>query len=367
LRPVKVSCFLQYLIGCFPENLYPAAYWNARPEPIIRPSATVISIKRYLQADRETENALLRLAQLLIEGVARSAAEGLPVESPSLHESTRQVLAALESGAPPEELLGHAARAMDALKQHNQEVVEYLRRPVAELQLKVKLLTAAITAVSSTSDATIGRLRQIKGQLLSTVGAREIQSLKVHLSECLDGVLAEAQRQRDASDRAAEHLNRSAVQPLNSPGAGGPATDPATGLPARGRAEEAIAQACQDEAPAFVVVMAINQLQNLNRSFGVQVGDAILQRFVAVVREQLPAIDQLFRWSGPTIVSLVRRRSAHEVRGAIQPILARNLGHTVNTFSGDVHVPISSRWIVLPLMASPRLLFHKIDSFAGSE
>jgi len=75
----------------------------------------------------------------------------------------------------------------------------------------------------------------------------------------------------------------------------------------------------------------------------------------------------LFRWSGPTIVSLVRRRNAHEVRAAIQPILARNLGHTVSTLSGDVHVPISSRWIVLPLMASPRLLFHKIDGFAASD
>jgi GGDEF domain-containing protein len=276
-------------------------------------------------------------------------------------------MAALESGAPPGELLEHAARAMNALKQHNQEVLECLRRPVVELQLKVKLLTAAITSISSASDATISRLRQIKGQLVSTVSAREIHSLKIRLSECLDGVLAEAERQRKESDRAAEDLNRSAVEPLNRAGTRDLATDPATGFPPRDWAEEAIARACQDEAPAFVVVMAINQLQTLNRSFGVHIGDAILQRFAAVVREQLPAIDQLFRWSGPTVVSLVRRRSAHEVRGAIQPILARSLGYKLSTFGGDVHVPISSRWIVLPLMASPRLLFHKIDSFASSE
>jgi hypothetical protein len=329
----------------------------------------LISIRKYLQAARETESASFRLAQMLIEGVACTAVEGEPGDSAPLHESTRQVLAALESGAPAAALLGLAAQAMDTLKRHNQEVLEGLRRPVLELRLKVKLLTAAITAISSTSDATISRLRQIKGQLLSTVGAREINSLKIHLSECLDGVLVEAERQREESDRAAVYLNRSAIQPLNPPGAGHPVpvADPATGLPTRDRAEEAIAQACQDEAPAFVVVMAINQLQTLNRSFGIQVGNAILQRFAQVVRDQLPAIDQLFRWSGPTIVSLVRRRSAHEVRAAIQPILARNLGHTVSTLSGDVHVPISSRWVVLPLMASPRLLFHKIDSFAASD
>jgi GGDEF domain-containing protein len=318
-----------------------------------------------MQVGRETENPLLRLTQLLIEGVAGNAVEG--AESAALNESTQQVLAALESGARPAELLEHAARAMDALKQHNQEALENLRRPLVELQLKVKLLTAAITAISSTSDATIGRLRQIKGQLLSTFSAREIHSLKAQLCECLDGVILEAERQREESDRAAEHLNRSAIQPSNPPSGGDPATDPATGFPARDRAEEAIARACQDEAPAFVVVMAINQLQTVNRSFGVHVGDAILERFAAVVREQLPAIDQLFRWSGPVIVGLVRRRGAHEVRSAIQPILARNLGYKVSTFSGDVHVPISSRWIVLPLMVSPRLLFHKIDNFAASE
>lgn len=323
----------------------------------------MISIRRYLQAERETENPLLHLVQLLIDGVERQAAEGPPGGSARLRECTHRLRAAVESGSPPDELPEHAARAMDALKQHHQELMESLQRPVAELQAKVKLLTAAITAVSSSSDENISRLRQIKGQLLGPMNVREIHLLRTHLSECLDGVLAEAERQRAESDRAAEELHLSASRPARPPDSG----DPVAGLPARDRAEDTIAQACQDEAPAFVVVMAINQFETLNRNFGREAADAILQRFSAFAREQLPAIDQLFHWNGPTIVSLVRRRSAHEVRGTIQPLLARKLTHTVNTSSGDVHVPISARWIVLPLMASPRLLFHKIDSFASSE
>ncbi len=332
----------------------------------------MISFKPYLQGDRKNEKALIQVAELLIDGIEKHAVESASGESARLGESMRQVLSAIESGTscPPEELVGHTTRAMDALQQYNQNAVEYLRRPIAELQAKVKILTAAITAVSSTSEENIGRLRQIRGQLLSTVGVKEIHLLRTHLAECLDGVLAEAQRQRTESDRAAEQLNRSASQPLRASAGGDPAlpaTDPATGLPTREWAEDVIAKACQDEAPAFVVVMAINQAQTLNRNFGAEFSDVILQRFAAFVREQLPPIDQLFRWSGPTIVSLVRRTSPHEVRGAIQPLLAKKLGHTVSTVTGDVHVPISARWTVLPLMASPRLLFHKIDNFAISE
>ena len=336
----------------------------------------MISIRKYLQtdreADRETENVLLQLARLLIEGIECHAVGGAPGELEHLRASTQQILAALVSDSPPlqpGELLGFGMCVVDALKQHNENVVEYLRAPIAELQAKVKLLTAAITDVSSTSAENIARLRQIKARLLPTIGVKDIHLLKMHLSECLDGVLVEAERQRAESGRAAERLHRAASQPLNSPGTVEQLStvDPATGFLIRDRAEEVIAQACQDDAPAFVVVMALNQVQTLNRNFGAQLGEVILQRFAAFIRVQLPPIDQLFRWTGPTIVSLVRRRSAQEVRAAIQPLLARKLGYAMNTGTGDVHVPISSRWIVLPLMASPRLLFHKIDGFASSE
>jgi GGDEF domain-containing protein len=219
--------------------------------------------------------------------------------------------------------------------------------------------------VSSSSSENIRRLQEMKGKLLSTVDVKEVRSLRDRMSTYLDGVLAEAQRQRSELDRAAEHLNRPS-QPLNAPGFAGeaPITDTATGLPARAQAEEAIAQCCQDEAAAFVAIMVINQVQTLNRSLGGQSGDLILQRFATFVRQELPGIDQVFRWSGPTIVALLRRRTALDVRSVIEPLLLQRL--TVRIANPDMQVPISARWTVLPLMASPRLLFHKMDSFAGA-
>ena len=145
--------------------------------------------------------------------------------------------------------------------------------------------------------------------------------------------------------------------------AGEPPVDAATGLPTRAQAEEAIAQCCQDEVGVFVAIMVINQVETLNRSLGGHSGDVILQRFAGFVREQLPRIDRVFRWSGPTVVALLRRRSAPDVRSVIEPLLLQRL--TVRIGNPDVQVPISARWTVLPLMASPRLLFRKMDVFAG--
>jgi len=193
---------------------------------------------------------------------------------------------------------------------------------------------------------------------------KQIYSVKERLSQCLDSVLVEAERQHSAAARAAEQVNRPTQRPTVPSDAGeAPAPDAATGLPARAQAEEAIAQCCQDEAAAFVAIMVINQVETLNRSLGGQSGDVILQRFAGFVRQELPSIDQVFRWSGPTVVALLRRRSALEVRSVIGPLLLQRL--TVKIVNPDVQVPVSARWTVLPLMASPRLLFHKMDVFAG--
>jgi GGDEF domain-containing protein len=328
----------------------------------------VISIRRYLQADQKTGATLLPLVQLLIEGIEKHSVEGAPGELAHLRESTQRMLDALDSGAPLTELLDLGASAIDALKQHNLHVVEYLRGKDVELQAKVRLLTDCITSVSSSSSENMRRLGQIKSQLLSTLDVKQIYSVRERLSRCLDSVLVEAERQRSEVDRATEQLNRPS-QRLNVPGDDGadageaPTADAATGLPARAQAENAIAQCCQDEGAAFVAIMVINQVETLNRSLGGQSGDVILQRFAGFVRQQLPSIDQVFRWSGPTVVALLRRRSAREVRSVIEPLLLQRL--TVKIVNPDVQVPVSARWTVLPLMASPRLLFQKMDVFAG--
>jgi GGDEF domain-containing protein len=330
----------------------------------------VISIRKYLLADRQAEAALIQLVQLLVEGVERHLVEGAPGDAARLRESTQALLASLEAGADPRDMLALGTQAMSALKQNNERAADFLRRPVAELQAKVKILTAAVTAVSGASQENIRHLQQIKTKLLSSMDVRDIRTLRTQLSECLDGVLNAAESQR-AETEAASHQLKSALRASANPGETADAEadlDPASGLPSRTRAEETIALACQEETMAFVIVMAINRLEAVTRSFGDQVGNMVLNRFATFVRGQLPAGDRLFRWGGPALVALVEGPETLDgVRNATAALLAQTIEHAVFTGTGEVKLPISSRWTVLPVMTSPRLLFTKMDSFAGFE
>lgn len=314
----------------------------------------MVSIGHYVLADSQTEGTLMQVVKMLLDGIERHAVKSSPDELARLHDSIQRVLVTLSRRAPPEALFDQTTGAIDALKQYNEHAV-------ADLELKVKLLTDAIASVSSTSHENIRRLQQIKNQMSTSLGVKEIRSLRMLLSECVDGVLAEAEHQRAKTDLAGEQLNRAQRPNLpDSPAA----IDPTTGFEIRVRAEEVFAQACQDECTIFVVVMVINQTQNVNRTLGREVGDAMLQRFAAFMREHLPAVDQLFRWSGPTVVAMMRRRNMLAVRAAIEPLIAQRL-----TVKGpiDVQVPITTRWTVLPLMQPSQLLFQKIDTFADAE
>jgi GGDEF domain-containing protein len=326
----------------------------------------VISIRKYLQADRQAEESLAQLCRVLLAGMEQSAAQSESAESTRVLESTQSVLAGMDAGVPTAELLENASRTVAAFQQHHCHVVEQAQWPVADLRAQVKVLTAAITEVSSSSHENIRRLQQIKDKVLSVMDVKELRTLRSRLGECLDSILVAAEHQRAETARAVEQVNRSllpAVQPSGAPDAQEP-VDPATGLPPRAHAEDAIAQACQNGIPAFVVLMVVNRVHALNQSFGDDLGDGILKRFSGFVRQQLPVVDQVFRWTGPALAVLVRRNSTVDtVRAEIDSLLAQKLEHTLTTISRTVQIPISARWTVMPLVASPRLLFHKMDSF----
>ena len=123
------------------------------------------------------------LARILLEGLKHSLIETEPGDPARLRASFQEVLDSLQSGAPCAQLLSSAAQAMDALKVHNDHVVEAMRRPTIELQAKVKFLTDAITAISSSSAENIRRLRGIKGQMMSSMDLKDIRSLRVQLGD----------------------------------------------------------------------------------------------------------------------------------------------------------------------------------------
>jgi diguanylate cyclase (GGDEF)-like protein len=324
----------------------------------------VISLKKFL-ADNETEASLMRMVKLLLQGIALHSMEGDPVDRARFRDSIDRVERRLDEDIAPPELLVLSGSALQALEDYNRRTNRYLRQQSVEFQTMVKMLTSTVSAITAAGDANVRQLQEIEKQVEAATEIEDVRQIKGRLSDCLDGIRRETERQRSETARAAEDLMRG----LQSAQAGSStdsstAPDPVTGLPPRKRAEEAFAQASKDEAQAYVMAVVIDRIQILNTRFGYEVGDEIMRYFAGFLKSQLQPKDLLFRWTGPTLAGLLFRANRLErVRDDIGRIMELKYEHTVRTASRTILLPISVRWALFPMMASPRLLTQKIENF----
>lgn len=327
----------------------------------------MISLKKYL-ADNETEQALMRVIQILLQGVVLHAVTGHPDDYTRFRQGIDLVHHRFDEDISNAERVAQAGAALRSIEEYNRRTAAYLRLPGLELQAMVRMLTETVTAISAAGDENVRRLREIEIQVESASQIEDVRTVKVKLGECLGEIRRETERQRIETSKTVQRLTQGleSTQKASTARLALPAIDPVTGLPTRQPAEDTLAKACQDGAPAFAVAVQIDRIQIFNARFGYEVGDEILRYFAGFLRQQLPAADLLFRWTGPTIVALLFRPNRLErVRDEVGRIMESKYEHTVETASRTVLLPISVRWALFPLMASPLLLSQKIDSFAA--
>jgi diguanylate cyclase (GGDEF)-like protein len=313
----------------------------------------VISLKKILDGGAD-EQTLLRVIHLLLQGLIQHAIEGDAEDVVAFRASIQKLTDSLTSDIPASELLVHAGAALHTLEDYNRRTARYLRRPHGEWQAIVAMLTSALAAMSGDSEESARRLREIASVVRSANGLGEVHKIRLQLSECL------AETQLEARRRKSEATSAPAPAPADT------GTDPVTGFATRTQAEEALAQACQTDPASYVVVVVLDRLQIFNMRFGHSVGDEVLRYFGGFLRGQFRATDQIFRWSGPTLVALLPRPVRLEiVRDEVARLMDARCEHTVQTASRAILLPIAPRWAVFPTMAAPRLLIHKIDTFAA--
>jgi diguanylate cyclase (GGDEF)-like protein len=324
----------------------------------------VISLKKFL-ADNETEASLLRMVKLLLQGIVLHSMEGDPADQARFRDSIAIVERRLDEEVSTPELPVLAGSALQAIEDYNQRTNKYLRQQRVEFQTMLKMLTSTVSAITAAGDLNVRQLQEIEKQVEFATEIEDVRQIKGRLSACLDGIRRETERQRTETAQTAEGLMRN----LESARAGtsadsSTAPDPVTGLPRRKLAEEAFAQACRDEAQAYAMAVAIDRIQILNTRFGYEVGDEIMRYFAGFLKSQLQSKDLLFRWTGPVLAGLVFRPNRLErVRDEIGRIMELKYEHTVRTPSRTILLPISVRWALFPMMASPRLLTEKIENF----
>jgi len=317
----------------------------------------VISLKKMLQDDGATEETLLRIVRLLLQGIQQHAIGGDAEDMNGFRTSLQRLTNSLEGDLTVSELLVQAGSALQTLEDYNRRTARYLKRPAGEWQAAVVMLISAVTAMQPADGPRVTQLREIAGRVRTACGPEEAHKVRLQLSECLTALQLDQRHQRepDPPDPAPSPTER----PLTDPD-----SEPLAGLSTRSQAEEALAGAWQTDPPSYVAVMALDRLRIFNMRFGHSVGDEVMRYYSDFLRARLRPEDRMFRWSNAGLLVLLHRPNRLEiVRDEIARVMDARCEHTVQTASRTILLQIDARWTVFPSMAAPRLLIHKIDAF----
>ena len=330
----------------------------------MRLAGTVISLKKVL-GEEEASATLMRVLQVILEGIGTHLVEGDPDERARFRSTLERASGLLAGPASASEFLMEAGAVVQAMEDYNRRTGTRLHRRCSELQIMLGMLTRTVESVAVESGDSVSRLRAIETQIEAATRIEDIRMLRLKLGDCLTGIQEETVRRREQARQTREALNRNAEQAR----AGGipvpdPHEDSVTGLPDRVAAEAALGEVIRGQETCYVAAAVIDRIQSYNETFGNRVGDEVLRHFAEFLRGRVRPGCRLFRWSGPAILMLIQRPNRIEtVREEVNTLLAHTFEHDVSTPNRSIHLPITSRWTLLPMMASPRLLTLRIDSF----
>jgi GGDEF domain-containing protein len=332
----------------------------------------MISLRKFwTDTDKEAEPATLtRVVQLLIQGIALHAVEGDPLDHQMFRREMQTQMDAVEASPTPAELLVSIGAVLQALEGYNSRTTRHMRLQGAELYHMITMLTRTVETLGSGSEHSVGRLREIEGQLEKTSVIEDVRLLKTQLAECLDGIRTEAQRQKAESARAIASMQadiRDSQERISVAGAG-PVLDPTTGVPARAAAAAALAELVLSPHPPYAALFVVDRIQLLNSRFGYEVGDRVLKSYLEELRKHLPPGDQIFRWSGPAFLALLNRPDRIEkvrehLRFSLPPKVERNF----ELSKRSVLLSITATWAVFPVTPPLDEMVERLDTFLGTQ
>ena len=330
----------------------------------------MISLRSYLFRDTEAETTYRRVIGLFLQGIALHSVEGDKADYDRFREDIEKCLAVLSPETPVSELLVVVGGALRAMEDYNQRTSKFVRRQNTELQHMVSMLTNTVITIGASSEQSVNRLQSIEKSIESTQKVEDIQILKLRLSECLEAVRAESERQhrdgRDALANLKKELESS--QEMMGSFRPPPNLDEATGLPGKAEAERVIRAAMESPQGKFVVIAVCSSVQAVNARFGYTVGDRMLGAFAEHFKKGLSARDQLFRWQGPALVALLERAERIErVRTEIRQFADVKFDKTTEVGQRTVLIPISASWSIFALAPPLETFMTQLEAFAAAQ
>ena len=313
---------------------------------------------------------LMRVIQLLLQGIALHAVEGDPQDYQSFRRDLQQQMDAVSANPPLADLLVRVGAVLKSLEGYNARTTRHLRMQGAELHHMIAMLTRTVATLGSASEQSVGRLHDIEGQLEKASGIDDVRVLKIRMEDCLEAIRSEAQRQKTEASHTVASLRdeiRESQHRIAAAGAG-PVLDPTTGLPARAAAAAALAEWVLAPNPPYAALFIVDRIVLYNTRFGYEAGDRVLKAFLEELRHHLPPTDQIFRWSGPAFLALLPRPDRIEkVREHLRFLLPGRIERNLELSNRSALLTITSTWAVFPVAAPLEGLMEQLDSFLAGQ
>jgi len=328
----------------------------------------MVSIKRFL--DTSAETALRQAVDVLVEGVADSAAirSVLPAED-GFRAEIRQITGPLTPDLPVENVLALAKSAVAARNAFDRRLANAVEKQAADFQVIIRMLQESLAKVAGERAAAVEGFSRIGEELQRGTAFKDLPALKQHLSGCLANLKTEIERERTASRELIEKLQtqvgnlRGPVLTELPPHAGGSGE-----LGGQSDCIAAIEHLIHAGVRCFAVVMVVNRVQRINARFGRDAGDRMLSRFSQNARDVFSESDRLFRWQGPAFVALLERTEPFDrVRAQIKRMLDTPIQESYEISGRSVLIPISAAWSLMLINPPITGLEKQIETFIASQ
>ena len=171
----------------------------------------MVSLKRFLNPSDE-EVALKKVLSLLLEKMGSGAVRADRGEYDAFLMEMKKIQERVSCCVTPETLFVATGSAIQAMENYNRLITAFLRRQGSELHSIVSMITEAALKMGGDNAQSAQRLQEIGDKFERAGALDDLQALKSHVSDCLNTLKEETQRQKAESDEAIQSLQREIQQ-----------------------------------------------------------------------------------------------------------------------------------------------------------
>lgn len=287
-----------------------------------------------------------KLAETLLKAIREHAVQGYPPDRERFRSLVAELNRRMVSNDDDPELMMIAGAAQQALQLYSSETNAFWHSQTADLQGIVSSITSALAQFGDRHSQAAERLMTLEHSLEAIAGIDDLRVVRQKIEECVTALRIEHQHQRETQKLVSQSLPA-------KPGAR--QADLVTGLETRQSAEVKIAESLRhDSEGVHLALFVVHRIRQINSRYGHAVGDEMLKTVLRHIAANLHPKDQIFRWSGPAFLALVRR---DETPDAVTHEMRR-----IASYKIDRELEIRDRGVMVQLSASVCLIALKSTS-----